>query len=482
VSTQGPLHVMRRRWASIVVVTLLAVLGGLAYALTAPVTYKASASDFFSLRTGNSADDLVQGSTYTQNQVESFARLATTPQVLQPVVDRLGLPGGPAALAAQVDASVPVGTVIVEVTVTDSSPQRSAVLANAVISSLSGVVEDIAPRDDAGRTTVVATTVASAEVPTRPASPNLLLDLAIAAAAGLTAGLALAWIREALDTRVRDAGSVAGVTELPVIGSVPSWSGGSAGQVVMASMPHSPHAESFRQLRTNLQFILAADDSFAAAAKGAHVVSVTSSLPGEGKSTMASNLAVAIAETGARVLLVDADLRRPSVAGVLGLEGAVGLSTVLAQQAALDHVVQEWGAAGLHVLPSGPVPPNPAELLGSPAMRRLVEDLRRRYDYVIIDTAPLLPVADATVLSRLVDDTLVVAHARRIRRAQLSQALGNLEQVSAGVMGIVLNRVRGTGKPYAYRGEAAQSRPSDTGATRPGFEQAGAGIEQLPVG
>jgi polysaccharide biosynthesis transport protein len=178
---------------------------------------------------------------------------------------------------------------------------------------------------------------------------------------------------------------------------------------------------------------------------------VTSSLSAEGKSTVAANLAVSLAETGAAVLLVDADLRRPAVAGILGIEGGVGLTTLLAGQAEVDHVVQNWGPDGLQVLPSGPVPPNPAELLSSPAMRRLVSDLRTAYDYVVIDTTPVIPVADASVLSRIVDGVIVVANARRVRRGQLVQCLGDLAQVSANVLGVVLNQVRRDEEAYTYR-------------------------------
>jgi capsular exopolysaccharide synthesis family protein len=157
-------------------------------------------------------------------------------------------------------------------------------------------------------------------------------------------------------------------------------------------------------------------------------------------------------------VLVDADLRRPSVGKILGVESAVGLTTVLTGQADLQDVVQEWGEAGLRVLPSGAVPPNPTELLASPAMRRLLDELRRRYEHVIIDTAPLLPVADAAVLSRLVDGTIVVARAGGVRRAQLAQALANLDQVSAQVLGLVLNCVVRDESSYSYEQRESQSR------------------------
>lgn len=480
-NTRGPLQVLRRRWIEIVTVTLIGVLGGLAYAWTAPVTYRSTAGTFFSLVSGSSASDLVQGSTYAQNQVESFAQLAVTPEVLQPVVARLRLPESPAELARKVEVTVPTSTVIVEVTVTDGSAERSAVLANAVVSSLSDVVERIAPQDRAGNATVVATTVAPAEVPAAPASPDVPLALAAGLVAGLLAGLGLGWLREALDTRVRDAEVVAELTDLPVLGSVPAWPA-DTGRVVVAAAPYSQAAESFRQLRTNLQFLRVAGAHATADSAGAHVLAVTSSLSGEGKSTISANLATTLAETGARVLLVDADLRRPTVAGVLGIEGGVGLTTVLAGQADLEDVVQEWGAAGLAVLPSGPVPPNPAELLSSPAMRSLLGHLRARYDHVVIDTTPVLPVADACVLSRIVDGVVVVANTRRVRRRHLSQGLGDLAQVSARVLGVVLNQVRRDEESYSYGRTDAGTEPAAADVPAPRGRSGDAPAGARPLG
>ena len=473
--TRGPWQVLRRRWPVIVVGALLGLLVGAGYAATAPVTYRTQASVFFSLTAGSSASDLVQGSTYAQNQVESFATLATTPAVLEPVIRELALDESAADLAAQVDASVPVGTVIVDVGVTDGAAERAARLANAIAGALTTVVEGIAPKNDDGKPTVTGTTVAPAVVPSATASPNVPLDVAAGLVAGLLVGFGLAWLREAMDTRVRDAEALADVTDLPLLGTVGAWSRGS-GRVVVAAAPHSPHAESFRQLRTNLQFLDAADAP--GTGRGASVVAVASSLAAEGKSTTASNLAAALAETGARVLLVDADLRRPSIAEALGIEGSAGLTTVLAGQADTADVVQEWGSHGLHVLASGPVPPNPAELLGSPVMRRLVAELRRGYDHVVIDTAPLLPVADAAVVSRLVDGTIVVVHAGRVRRGQVTQALGNLDRVSGRVLGVVLNRIKRDESSYEYRyGEGPRERVAPAPAA-----PARGGAARLPVG
>jgi capsular exopolysaccharide synthesis family protein len=416
-----------------------------------PRTYEATAELYVSVTTAQGVDDLANGARFTREQMASFASLAVTPRVLEPVAEEFDVSGGAAGLEDRVTVQASDSTVVIALTVVDADPARSAELADAVAAEAADAVEALAPRDpDTGLSTVRVSLVRPATVPVSAASPNTVLNVAAGTVLGLTLGILLALARDAIDTRVRDTDVLASLTSLPVLGTVAVWSDRQSGRVQVATAPHSPAAESIRQLRTNLQFLRVAEDP-SGGRSGAHVVSVTSALSGEGKSTISANLAVALAQTGARVLLVDADLRRPTVAEVLGVEGGVGLTTVLAREAELADVVQEWGTAGLHVLPSGAIPPNPTELLGSPAMRRLVDQVRRAYDYVVIDTSPLLPVADATVLAGLVDGTVVVAHSGRVRRTQLTQALGNLERVSAHVLGVVLNQIRRDEETYSYR-------------------------------
>lgn len=441
------LEVVRRGRTWIIGAVVAGLVASLAYVLVAPRSYAASASVFFSLEYGNSASDLVQGSTYAQDQVASYALLARTPAVLEPVIAQFELDETPRELAGRVAADAPVDTVVVDVTVRDRDPDRSAALADEVAASLSRIVEDLAPDNADGVPTVNATTVAPAEVPDGPVSPDVPLSLVLGLLAGLAVGTGAAFARDRLDTRVRDVAALAAITDRPAIGSIAVLDGSAAGSVVVDSQPHGTHAEAFRQLRTNLEFLAVADG----AAGGARVVMVTSSRSGEGKSTVAVNLAAALAETAAKVVLVDADLRRPTVARTLRVEGSVGLSTVLVGQAGLSDVVQEWGASGLTVLTSGAVPPNPAELLGSPAMAGLVERLRASYDYVVIDTAPLLPVADAAVLSRLVDGAVLVVDAAGTHRDQVAESLRNMDQVDGRVLGVVLNRVQRDEEEYSYR-------------------------------
>jgi len=196
-------------------------------------------------------------------------------------------------------------------------------------------------------------------------------------------------------------------------------------------------------LRTNLQFVQV-DGPLRS-------LVMTSSVPREGKSTTTCNLAITLSQAGLRVCLVEADLRRPRAADYLGMIGAVGLTDVLIGRVALEDAVQTWGQGMLDVLPSGPLPPNPSELLSSRAMTELMTTLHERYDLVLIDAPPLLPVTDAAILSTVADGAVLCVHAGKTRRDQLEQAAGALRSVDAKVLGVVLTMVPTKG-PDAYQG------------------------------
>jgi capsular exopolysaccharide synthesis family protein len=483
VNLQAYLDVLRRRWRSTAVVVVLCVLGSGLLSLTATPTYQASASLFFSLQNGNTANELAQGSTFTQNQMASYATLATTAAVLEPVIDDLDLDASVRRLARQVSATTPNDTVVLRIAVTSTSAAEAAEIANSVAEHLTEAVDDLAPVDDDGAPSVRSTLVAPAEAPLFPASPNTRLNLVVGLFLGLVLGVLQALLREALDNRVRDVAIVTELSDLPVVGSIPTWSSRSATAVALEEDPHSASAEALRHLRTNLQFLDVAGES---GSGGARLVAVTSSQAGEGKSTISLGLASALAETGARVLLVDTDLRRPSLAGRLGLEGAAGLTTVLLGRAAVPDVVQEWGSTGLEVLTAGQVPPNPSELLGSPAMTRLLAELREAYDHVVLDTAPVLPVADALILSRAVDGMLLVANATRVRRAEFGQSVAALRRVDARVLGVVLNQARREEhiSEYRPRDESAglpRGAGGDSGAPRRWIHRTRARVTALAV-
>ncbi len=175
-------------------------------------------------------------------------------------------------------------------------------------------------------------------------------------------------------------------------------------------------------------------------------------MPGEGKTMTSTNLALALAQTGRRTLLIDADLRRPRVAGLLGLDAAVGLTTILVGKTKVQEAIQVHEPSGLHFLASGAKPPNPTEILQSRVTRELIEQLRSEYEMVIIDAPPLLPVADATVLSTVADGTILVINHGKTTRDQLSEAIGRLHQVGARIFGVVVNMIprRSTNSYYYY--------------------------------
>jgi capsular exopolysaccharide synthesis family protein len=269
------------------------------------------------------------------------------------------------------------------------------------------------------------------------------VNILVALGLGLVAGMAIAVLRRALDTKIRGEQDVEGMTNSAILGVVPYDEDAPTHPVVMHDDPLGARSEAIRRLRTNLQFV--------EAASVVRAIVVTSSIAGEGKSTTSINLAVSLADAGHRVLLVDADLRRPAIAKYLGLEGEVGLTTVLIGKAVVEDVVQPFGASSLDILASGPVPPNPSELLGSKSMANLIELAKETYDTIVLDSSPLLPVTDAAVLSSITDGTLLVLGADRVHRPQLRNSLASLQTIGANILGIVLNKVsRQDSSNYGY--------------------------------
>jgi capsular exopolysaccharide synthesis family protein len=437
------LNILRRRWLTVVIIGLTALALASAVTLAMPKKYTATTRLFIAVAGGESVTDLAQGSNFAEKQMSSYAEVATSPRVLGPVIRQLGLPTTPKELSQSVEAIVPVNTVILEISVTDLDPTRAAQIANAVGRELANAASELSPTKEDGTKAVVATTFAEAEVPDKASSPRIVQNLGVGLILGLLLGLGVAVLRHVLDTKVRSEGDVRFLTDSPILGVVTYDQEVSSHPVILRDQPLAAPSEAIRRLRTNLQFI-----DIAHRPKS---IVISSSIPGEGKSTIAINLAVSLADSGSRVILVDADLRRPSVAEYLGIEGAVGLTTVLIGRAEVEDVVQPLGKTNLDLLPAGQIPPNPSELLGSMAMADLLEQLSGSYDMVLLDSPPLLPVTDAVVLSNLAGGALVVVGADRIHRPQLQQSLESLETAGAHLFGIVMNKIaRREAAAYAY--------------------------------
>lgn len=463
------LRVLRKFWISIAAVVLIGLAGGAIVSLLATPTYTSSASLFLTVQTADSAGELASGSSYTERQVKSFAEVAEAPVVLQPVIDGLGLDVTPAALAQRVTVSVPTNTSILDVAVVDTDPQRAAATAQAIAEGLVATVAEVAPKDGTGQATVQARIISPSTVPTAWTSPKVAQNLLLGALVGAFLGVGQGLLRHVLDTRVRTAEDVDAVTDVPLVGTVGFDATAATHPLVVATDPNSLRAEDFRRLRTNLQFL--------AVAERGRSIAFSSAVAGEGKTTTTINAGLALAAAGRRVLVVDADLRRPRVADRLNLEGAVGLTTVLIGRAELEDVVQPVFDGTMHVLPAGQVPPNPSELLGSEAMRRLVAQATAAYDYVLLDSAPMVPVADTAVLSSMLGGVVVVVGSGDVHAAQLGEAIDSVRAAEGEVLGVVLNKLKVEDAGYRsalyYRREGysdAEAQPS--ASPRRGKQQA----------
>jgi capsular exopolysaccharide synthesis family protein len=436
------IHVLRKSWVLIVALTLVATAAAATFSLLQTPGYSATSKVFVSTQSGGTVSELAQGNTFTVQRVSTYSDLATTPIVLLPVIADLDLDTNELDLAATITVSAPLNTSIIEITVTNTDPVLAADIANATSESLTRVVDRIeSPTSGEAASPVKLTPVQQATVPAIPVSPNVPLNIALGLLVGLAVGVGLAVLRQVLDTRIRNEHDLAQVTDAAVIGGIVYDAKAQARPLIVQDDPRSPRAESFRTLRTNLQFLDIGHSS--------HSFVVTSSIESEGKSTTAANLAIALSDSGASVLLVDGDLRRPKVADYMGLEGTVGLTDVLIGGAEIADVVQPWGRARLSVLPAGKIPPNPSELLGSATMERLVHDLNQQYDFILFDAPPLLPVTDAAILSKLVGGALLVVAAGRANKHHVTGAIGTLENVGASVSGVILTMLPTKG-PDAY--------------------------------
>jgi tyrosine-protein kinase len=452
------LDILRRRWLSILVIALTALALTSLVTLMMPKKYTATTRLFFAVA-GDSVADLAQGSSFAEKQMSSYAEVAKSPIVLDPVIENLGLRTTAGELKKSIEATVPVKTFIIEIAVTDPNPDQAERIANAIGERLTDAAEGLTPSREDGSGTVRVTTLATAQVPSVPSFPNISRNLTLGLILGVVLGVGIAVLREVLDTRVRTEQDVRALTDSSILGVVAFDQEVSRHPVILRDDPLAAPSEAVRRLRTNLQFIDVASRP--------RSIVISSSLAGEGKSTIAINLAVSLSDTGARVILVDADLRRPSIAEYIGMEGSVGLTTVLIGRADVEDVVQPLGTSTLDILPAGQVPPNPSELLGSPAMAGLLDRLVATYDMVLLDSPPLLPVTDAAVLSKLAGGVLVVVGVDRIHRPQLHETLTSLKTAGAHVFGIVMNKMnRRPGGTYSYEGSYAPIVDDGSSRTR----------------
>ncbi|WP_166134299.1 polysaccharide biosynthesis tyrosine autokinase [Nocardioides ochotonae] len=448
------LRLLRRRWLMILSVTAVVLAAAATLTFTATPQYQSSAQLFVSTSSQSGGSDAYQGALFSGQRVTSYAQQVNTTQLADSVIADLDLDLTAAELTGKVSASVLPETVMVKITATDPEPALAQAIAQSYAEQLSAWIEEI--ETIGGRTPIRASLSDAASLPSDPSSPQPVRNLGLGLVLGLLLGVGLALLRELLDTSVKDPAEATTLTAAPMLGSI-AYDAAARTEPLITSLPTTaPRAEAFRVIRTNLQF-LEVDHA-------EKVVVVTSALPNEGKTSTSLNLALSLAQAGKKTLLIEGDLRRPKASAALGLDHAVGVTTVLVGKVSLEEAIQKHPGTDLRVLSAGAIPPNPAELLQSHAMTELLAKIRNDFDVVIIDAPPLLPVTDAALLASHADGALLVVRYGSTTRDQLAQSVERLASVDAKALGLVMNMVParrsgsyGYGYGYGYAPETADA-------------------------
>ena len=437
------LHVLRRRRALIAIVLLSCLVGAGLATLHQHKLYRTSTRLIVSGASSISPIDEITRRQLATQQAVAYSQIASTRPAVEAALQAarkgqsLGASGGPSVTAIATGEDP-----FVTITVTDGDPQRAAAVANAYVGVLPGVKNKLEATPNA--VTGPLAVIDAASVPSAPYSPRPLRNGLIAIVAGLVLGIGGAFVRESLDRRLRDSDEVETAAGVTVLGVVPQDMPDV--RLPIETHPMSSRAEAYRKVRTNL--------SFTSQTGMPASVLITSSTSGEGKTTLATNLALACAKTGQRVVLIDADLRRPMVAEYLGLRNGAGLTNWLTGRSNLEDILQPFGETELDVITSGPIPANPSELLGSNRMSDLLSQLESRYDMIIADAPPVLPVSDGLVLAVLVRGVVLVAKVGDTTRDRLRRSKDAVIKVGGNLVGVVPNAVvqrEDSAYAYAYR-------------------------------
>ncbi|WP_353114305.1 polysaccharide biosynthesis tyrosine autokinase [Microbacterium sp.] len=457
------LRVFRAHWLGMVAITIAGVVVAFGWTLLQPKVFTADATAIVQTKSTAGSEpslsDAMIGNSIATAKVKTYKDLGEMRSVAERVIKELGLNTSPEQLVGQITISNAVDTVSLKVSANAPSPEGARDLAEAWVKSMVLEVNDFETKDPNKQGAAFLSPVDSARLPSSPSSPNTRLALALGGLLGLALAVAYGLLRYTLDRRIRSVEAVERETGVAVVGTIPEEKTFTADDRLVpfdggnSSLSANAHlfgiAEAMRELRTNIQYMDVDNPP--------RIMVVTSPLPGDGKSTISSNLAITLASSGQPVVLIDGDLRRPMIDTIFDMPKGAGISDVLAGRASITDVAQRFGNGKLLVVGAGKVPPNPSEVLGSARMRELLQMIAREA-IVIVDAPPLIPVTDAAVLAHSADGAIIVGTVGKTTYEVLGKALGNLERAGARALGIVLNRVprRGSGAAYygyQYHGE-----------------------------
>ncbi len=449
------LAILRRWWWLLLLG--IALGGGASYVVSKAMTPIYRASTTLLINQTQTPGVIAYNDILTSERLtKTYSELVTKRPVLEEVISLVGQPKDAETLRDMVSVSVIRDTQLLRLSVESDDPALSTILANATAQAF------IAENDmkDLSRPGSVSV-VELATMPTSPVKPQVGLSVVLGLIAGLVVAAGLVLLMEYLDDTVKSEQDVERLAGLTTLGMVARFGRRRSREPVSGYGSRSPAAEAYRAIRTSVQF--------ATMDRLGQVLLVTSPNAGDGKSTTAANLAVTMASAGKRVVLVDGDLRKPSLHQIFNLENRVGLTSALLSGNGARSCIQPSGFDSLSVLTSGPLPPNPSELLSSSRMRDLMEAMRREADAVIMDSPPALVVTDATLLAALADGTVLVAEAGRTRSAALRQAVDGLSRATDRLLGVVLNKAGRRAAPgyrhYYHADDTARKRKSSRART-----------------
>lgn len=416
--------VTRRRWV-IGATALIAIVVVLAAMLFIPPVYTSTARVRVITPETGSVDYLRYDLSYADRIMGTLIQMATSTPVLAELQGDVGFPADdPPEIVAE---SVP-GTELLQLTVKHTDPTIARDTADALAYLL------------ANQRTFQGINIDITDPPSIPEPPTLfnnLLLIGLGVLVGTLGGVGLAFVMEAFDNRAYSTRQIANLTGLPVVGEIPNAPHHTSRELLLAEVPYS---EAIRRLRTN---ILAANGE-----EGLRSILVTSAGPAEGKTTVATNLAISMAQTGRRVMLIDTDIRQPKVHEVFDLNNEKGLSAVLHRRAEWDDVKQPTGYHGLDVIVTGPPQQRTPELLDQATIGALIDDLTNYYDFVILDGSPFLLVADAAMFVSVPDGVLLIVRSGWAAQTAIEQTRLELQSLRANVLGVVVNRAE---SPFALR-------------------------------
>lgn len=471
-SLQESVQLIRQQWLPLVAGALVGLMVAMCVTWLTPQRYTSQVT----LTTTPSAVDTDAGAEYeavrlAQEKVKSYVELLREQRLAREASGRLGGAVPPQDILESVSASAVAGTTVIRLGASDTTPEGAQRIASAVADSSVGLVAQLEqPRPPPAR--VVLDIVGPASFNPTPVSRPWFLDLALGLVLGLAGGLLVALARMRLDKSLTEADRLAAIVGAPVLGTIGRDASTAAHLLVVRDDPSSPEADTLRQLARTVEFV---------DVDQAHKVLVaTAAREGHGTVAAVVNLAMALRRDGKTVALVDADLRSAALGVDLGLHWSTGLTTALTRRATLDEALQPSDEGACDVLPSGTLPPDPAELLSSGRMADLLAELRQRYDVVLLHAPPLGAVPDAATLARTADGAMLFVRYRRSTENDVRCAVTALREAGATVFGTVLTFAPPAGAPRSLgpAEETERGDEPDTPGSSPVWAPPGSGADR----